>query len=87
MGSAAYLAPCVFCISTFYRVVMFARYVAKPVKQNETTHQTRKQDLWIKPWGFPFKLLLHLSSSTFQESWQVYPPRKIADSFTSEEEW
>ena len=47
---------------------------------------TQDKNLWIRPWCFPVTLLLHLSS-TIQESWQVYSPGKIADSFTSEESW
>ena len=68
MGSAAHKVRC---------------KISKTNNKNKTPN-TQDKNLWIRPWCFPVKLLLHLSS-TIQESWQVYSPGKIADSFTSEE--
>ena len=81
-----YVYICLYAFNMW--VLLLKRYVAKLVKQTTKTKipNTQDKNLWIRPWCFPVKLLLHLSSA-IQESWQVYSPGKIADSFTSEEAW
>ena len=87
MGSAAYLAPCVvvvFCIGTFHIKFMLARYVAKPVKQKN--HQTHKKICGSSRRAACSNQTVLASFFDFSgELAGLYPPQKIADSFTSEE--